>query len=84
MTYCIQATTPAGACKANNGTINDLGTAVPLASIKTLQDSEYPSATSQILLLKNKNCEFKLSIIRLLAQEITTSQNIYFCCELWC
>ena len=41
--------TPAGACKANNGTINDFCTGVPLASINTLQDSEYPSATSKIL-----------------------------------
>jgi len=40
MTYFIQAKTAAGACKANNGTINDFGTAVPFASIKTLQDFE--------------------------------------------
>jgi len=48
MTYCIQEKTAAGACKANNGTINDFGTAVPFASIKTLQDFEYSSAHNKL------------------------------------
>jgi hypothetical protein len=48
MAYFIQAKTPAGAWRANNGTINDFGTVVPLASIKTLQEFEYSPAASQI------------------------------------
>lgn len=35
-TYLIHEMTSAGAWRANNGTRNDFGTAVPFASIKTL------------------------------------------------